>query len=432
MYSNVLSAWALLLWLASSSSAWAAPLNLKNAVDYALRHSPNIDSAQRNALISTLERKNALAAFFPTLDLDSSHGITRTHPISDPEIWTSKFSVNLAQTLYDNGQNFTRYKTANLLEQEQAIQLLQIRDKLILDIAREFYQYALATKVLEIQQEQYNLLQKQYELVEGSYKQGLKTRKDYLRFKTQVNRADIDLVNAKNTVTKSKQELMRLLGVPLDSNENFSFLPDESIPKQKNPLDLPLASHRETRIAELQKEMQKLKEAQAHRRLWPELYLTAGGSYGSNEYLGTGTKIEDKDILSWNAVVGIKYNFLDWGTRSRQAEAEAQRTAIQSNETDSRLQALRQELSRLSLDFRQLSQNFRLGTELLSLEKKNLELITNEYRQGKVQYLDYITSLKDFANARIGYYTSLFDLKKGILAQKYHQGTIYDAILEQE
>lgn len=410
-------------------SSWAAPLSLRDAAIYALQHSPAFDSAQRETLIAELTRKNAGSAFLPSLDLSAAHGWRGSSPRTDSGPWSSSVSLALTENLYDNGQSITNYRSSKLAEEISRLQLQQNRDRLLLEIASAYYQYSIAVKGLEIQEEQHQILKKQYQLVEAGYRQGIKTRKDYLRFKTQVNRADIDLVNARDGVLQSAQGLKRLMGIPLASGETPAFTIEESKPPKSRPEKIRLESHRDFRIAELQNENVRLQERQVKRRLWPELSLTGGANWGSSEYLGTGRSISENDSLSWNAVLSLRYNFLDWGTRSREARIAGERTEIQLNSSTAALQALRQELESLELNIRQLTENFRLGEELLSLEQTNLDLITQEYRQGKVQYLDYITSVRDFASARSGYYNSLFNLKKGLLTQKFHQGAIYEAIV---
>lgn len=418
----------LLLCLLPGPARAAAPLTLPQAVAYGLEHSPTLNSSQRETLIAEMNRKNSVAAFLPKLDLTANHGLRGANPENNPNKWSSSLSVDLTENLYDNGQSFTNLRTSRLAEEISRIQLLQSRDQLLLDIASQFYNHNLAVRTLEVQREQHSILRKQYEMVESGYRQGLKTRKDYLRFKTQLNRADIDLVNSQDSVTKAEQELKRLMGVPLNSPEQPVFAIDESAPPRDAPAELRVDENREYRIAQLQNESQRLQEEQTRRRLWPELYLSGGANYGSSSYLNSGRSVRDNDSTSWNAVLSLRYNFLDWGTRRREAAIAGERTAITENANTSRLLSLRQELERLRLDIRQLRENFRLGTELLELEKGNLALIDSEYRQGKVSYLDYITSVKDFASARIGYYSSLYGLKRGLLTQHFHRGTLYETI----
>jgi len=417
------------LLLTAASSASAAPLTLNDAASYAVRHSPALDSSQRQALIAEDERLNARSAFLPSVDFSSAHGLERTYPkakVTEP--WASNFSLNLAETLYDNGESITRHRIATLQEDIARENLLRDRDRLLYEVAAAFFQYSLARKSLEIQQEQHAVLKLQVELVKESYRHGVKARKDYLRFQTQLNRSDIDLLGARTTLQKAELALRRLLGVPLSSTEPLEFLVDESRPPPVRPADTKLASHRDFRLAELQRRVSDLSSELVRRKLWPELGLKATATYGSSDYLFTGVPPHESDRLTWNALITLNYNILDWGVRRRNVEIAANRAAVRSNELEAELLLLREEIEKLQVDIRKQQEGFALSDDLLKLERANLQLITNEYREGKVQYLDYINSLQNFADAKSTYYTSLYDLKRGILARRYHEGTLYEAL----
>lgn len=419
----------LIFLLMNFNSASAAPLSLRDAANYAVENSPSLNSSQRQALIAEEERKNARSAFLPTLDLSSAHGLQRNYPkASVHEPWTSSFSLNLAETLYDNGESITRYRIASLQEEISHQTLLRDRDRLLLEVATAFYQLGLAEKQLEIQKEQHAVLKLQVELVKDSYRQGVKSRKDYLRFQTQLNRSDIDLLNARTSLQKADLALRRLLGVPLDSNERLEFAVDEIRPTIPRSSDFRFDGHRDARLAELHRRVSDLNTGLARRKLWPEIGLTSSVTYGSSDYMFTSIPPHESDKLSWNALVTIKYNFLDWGVRRRNSEIAAHRASIRSNELEGELLTLKEQLDTLQVDLRKLQESFHLSEDLFKLERANLALITNEYRQGKVQYLDYINSLQNFANAKSTYYNSLFDLKRGILARRYHEGTIHEAL----
>lgn len=378
-------------------------------------------------------RKNAVAAFLPTLDFTSAHGLQRSYPKTDPnEPWASSFSFTLAETLYDNGESITKHRIASIQEELSRLQLERERDRLLLAVASAFFQRMQAQKNLETQQEQNGILKKQVELVRDSYRQGVKTRKDYLRFQTQLNRADIDLLRAKDGVLKADQELKKILGVPLDSDERLEFAMDDKRAGRIAPASFVPEKHRDYKVAELQRRVSGLNTQLASRKLWPEVGLALNGTYGSSGYVGPGKSVRsvyERDSSSWSAFLTLKYNIFDFGLRRRNAEIAAETAAVQSNDLESQLLDLRSEVSQLQSDLRQLQESFRISEELLKLEQGNLALISSEYRQGKVQYLDYITSLQNVASARSSYYSALYELRKGELSQKYHEGKIYEAIL---
>ena len=152
-------------------------------------------------------------------------------------------------------------------------------------------------------------------------------------------------------------------------------------------------------------------------------------THGSSNYLFTGVPEWVNRSTSWNALLTLSYNFFDFGTRRRNAEIAAEQASVQANMLTSGLLDLHRDIEKLQLDLRRLAETYRLSEELFKLERSNLMLITNEYRQGKVQYLDYITQLQNFASAKTTYYSSLYELRKGQLAERYHEGSLYEAIL---
>jgi outer membrane protein TolC len=183
------------------------------------------------------------------------------------------------------------------------------------------------------------------------------------------------------------------------------------------------------RIAELRKEQNRLNAELTRRKLWPELTLSTGAVYGSSDYLGTGLSPSENDKVTWNAMVTLNFNFLDWGVRRRNSQVANERVMIQENQIENEIFSLRTEIQNLENEIEQLQRNFKLAEELLELERTNLELISREYRQGSVQYLDYVTGLTNFSDAQTRYYTSLYELKQALLARDYHQGRIHASIL---
>ncbi|OFZ15736.1 MAG: hypothetical protein A2Z20_05225 [Bdellovibrionales bacterium RBG_16_40_8] len=410
----------------------AAPtsLTLKQAIEYAIQHSHTLNSASHEVFIADFEKENAKSRFLPSLDLTAKHGIEDSSPSTRVTPWASELSLGLTETLYDNGNNITQYQISKLKKAQTEISYRKEKDLLCRDVGLEFLQYSLTTKLLKIQKDQYGLIKKQYESISGQYHQGMKTRKDFLRFKTQVSRSDIDLVTARNVVEKSKRELKRLLAVPIESTDELDFVPDEEkFDAGKLPKNAPsLEQHYDFRIAILKKEVNELEASLVRKKYWPEVSLTTGINYGSSNYIDTGSSVEDNDQVGWNALITLKYNLLDWGIRRRDSEIAAQRKAIQGNELDNNLLSVRSEVERLMLDLKQLSENFKLSDELLALEQNNLKLLEQEYRNGKVQYLDLITGLKDLADAKIKYFTAFYDLKRALLTYWYHEGKLYESI----
>jgi outer membrane protein TolC len=423
----------LALILLLSTSAWAAPqkLTLEQAVIFAVERSPRLNSILRETTISRYERKNVLAAFLPSLDLNINHGWRGSSPRSFDNPWTSDFSLDLTENLYDNGRNITQYRISRLKEDQANQTFLLERDKLSRDVAQEFLRFSQSAKNLEVQEEQLKVLRKQFELISSGFRQGWKPQRDYLRFKAQVSRTEIQIVSAQNALEKAKERLKNVLAVDFQGQVPVDFQPVEDKPLAVNIPEQPptITDNRSYQISQLQKQVSALESDLVHRKIWPELNLSTGAAYKTSNYIGPDARgFRENDHIEWNALLNLKFNLLDWGTRSRDAAIATERSLIQDNEINGRLLDLREELNNLVLDLHEKQKNYELNKELLQLENRNLQNLTQDYREGKVTYLDYIGGLDSVSSARLAYYSTFFDLQQGIYSYLFHQGTVYEAI----
>lgn len=406
--------------------------DLKKSISYSIENSPEFDTLKRKLNISELDEKSAEARLLPSIDLTATHGILDSSPRTTTSPWSSELSLGLTESLYDNGISRTNSRIATLNKKQAELNFDDQKNKISLDVVTQFLQYSLNTKLLEIQEKQFKLVSKQYDMISRDYYQGIKTKKDYLRFKTQVSRNEIDLLNAKNTVEKSKQELQRLIGISVNSNSEIDFIPIsfDSIRNEIPEASLNIENHLQYKAVKIQKEANQLSADLISRKNLPECFLSTGISYGSSSYIGTGQTFSDNARTSWNALLTVKYNFFDWGIRSRDKEVALQKNIIQSNELDSNMLLLRSSLNQLQINAKQTQKNFELAKELLSLEKSNIDFIEREYRNGKVQYLDLITGLNNLSDAQIKFYSAVSDLQSVKYALLYHQGKLYEELLK--
>ena len=403
--------------------------DLKKAIEYAVEHAPAIDVARLEVQIQERSRKNALARFFPSLDFTARSGLNNSPSLTSlPDQTYGTATLGVTENLYDNGQSFWNFSLARLQETRAEIEFEKVRSRLTLDVAHEFYTYSLNTRLTEIRGKQVTLLQTQLRTVESQYRQGMRTRRDYLRFKTQYQRAEIALISAENAQKTSETELMRILGAPPEvitegGTSTFPFLPIEE--KRKRP-PLPEAlpkidAHFEARIARVSTEINEVQVGLARRKWLPNLTLqgNAGWSPGS---------FQPNPGFSWDVGVQLTYNLWDWGILRREwKQAELKRG--QGN--DGLRQSVQQagsDIQKLMLDFARIRKNFDLSLELLELEEESYESLNSEYRLGRAAYLDLITALDSLFNARTTYANSYFSVLESLAKYHYHQGDLYEAL----
>ena len=413
-------------------------MNLPAALHFALEHAPSFDSARRNATIGALESKNAIAKLMPSADFTTTDGLQNQSPNALNTPWTSQLNLSLSENIYDNGESWTKHHIADTNREVQALSYLKAREQLAFDVAKEFYNYSLNSKLIEVTRQQYTTLQRQFASLSAQYRAGLKPQKDFLRFKAQVQRSEINLLTAENNVRTSRIELQRLLGIDvLDPAETNQPAPDftpiepggiEQVPKVAPPYHATF----DFRIAELQRQIDQATENLTKRKVWPELYATSTVSYQYSNFLNIGTDGggPSSNLWTWNALLTLKYNIWDFGTRRRDADIAEHQREISNNKVRDGLLKVQSEMEKVMRQLEKGEADYRLARELLKLSIESFNFIDEEYRRGKVSYLDITNSLDELLDAKTRFYTAYFGLLQAIAGYRYYEGKLYESLAE--
>lgn len=422
--------------LSSVSSASAVPsaqkVSFKEAIRIAIDKSPSLSTSRIEMDLRGYEYSNSFASFLPSLDILTTHGLRGSRPSIYSNNYGSELNLKLTENLYDNGISFTKLQSAKIQKDIADLNFRNERDKIALSVGTEYMRYSLAKSLAEVQEQQFNIINRQYKAVSNQYRQGVKTRRDYLRFKTELRRAEIDLQTSQTTVEKSRVELMRLLGFEMGrQTEPFDFVPIDiqldsvaAIPAAGPEL----SQHFQYRIADLQKKVYENDVYIVKRAYGPELFLTAGATYHTGDDLGNDIGLTENETTSWDALLTLKFNLWDWGARRRNISIAEVRKTQAENAITAGLNSFSSDNKRLMLDLQQSSKNFSIARELLDLETANYISLDSEYRNGRVSYLDIIVALRDLLSAKIQMYTSYYDLRGQLLKYRYHEGKLYESI----
>lgn len=410
----------------------AETFDLKKTIALAIENSPDFNSNKRKLEIAALQEKTAAARMLPSLDLSATHGIQDASPRTGNGPWASNFSLGLTDKLYDNGVMNTTLQVYRLTKTQAELNFKDQQNQLSLNVAAQFLVYSLNTKLVDIQDKQYHLVNKQYEMISRDFYQGIKTKKDYLRFKTQVSRTEIALVAAKNALEQARQELRRLIGVGVKSDRQIEFVPLslEAVANDMAQPSLQVQEHLQYRAAQIQKQIEELNADIVARKVYPEWNVSSAVTWGSQNYLGTNQSVTDNAQWNWNALVTVTYNFFDFGIRSRDREVALQQKYINDNTIDASMLTLNSQLKQFENNVKTIQKTFTLSKELLAMEKVNFEFIEREYRGGKVQYLDLINGLTDLTSAETTFFQAASDLATAKFTLLYHQGKLYEELIK--
>jgi outer membrane protein len=418
----------LILFLALSAcvAASAIEMSLKEAVDYAVSHSPGLGTAQTQADISELQRKIVLTQFFPSVDFSATHGFEHNIPaLTTTDPLYSSVGLTAKETLYDNGISILQYGQSKVNRDYAFLNADRSRDQLSLAVSNDFYAFSLAQQNRDISAEQLKALEKQFLAVSDMYQQGFKTRADFLRLKTQVQRGKIDLIAAETALTNSVIELRKSVA---SSRRDADLLQFTAIDPQDVPIDVPSTDVEpektyEYRLAEIQAKSTAVNIDIAKRNYYPQVNLSGGGAWSYAGYIGTPGPAAGN--TGWNLLLSVNYNIFDWGLRRNQVELSEAQQLVQENSVVTARITSKAALDTIMQNLKQLKSDYDLSKELLQLEKENYALIKQNYTEGKVQYLDLISSLEDLFSAKQAFVSAAFGLAQNVAQYRYYEGTLY-------
>lgn len=405
-------------------------LDLKKAVQFAVERSPSLEAIRREVTITDMQKKNSLSVMLPQLDLSSRHGLSDRDPSLGLNRHVSEFGLGVTETLYDNGISLLNYDSSKINRRIAQLSYENERDRLAYSIASQFLELSLVTRLLEVQKTQYDIIQRQFNSISSQYKQGVKTRRDYLRFKSELRRSEIQLQNAQTRVQNTSADLIKLLASTSEvSSTAFRFEAEpvavatvKSVPKQKPKVE----NHWIFQVAKLRSEIFENEIDIARRNYYPNVDLRGGASYGSNNYWKTGSDFKDNDFTSWNAILTVNFNLWDWGIRNRNIMIAKDRKIQREKTIETELNEFIAANEKLMTNLVLSNNNFVTAQELLTIETEGYAFLESEYRNGRVTYLDLILGLRDLLNAKIQMFTSFYDLRTQLLQYKYHQGSLYE------
>lgn len=407
------------------AEAHSAELGLRGLVDFGLQNSPLFRKAKNDAQISELNLENASSKFLPELNLSSTFGY---QGVDSSKNQLSSLNLTLTQPIYNNGVIYSQHRIAEIEKKKSAIKLRKDRDMLCLKIVKEFNSYSLATKIYDVQEFQFQFVEKQLKSIEGKYKAGEAPRIDYLRSKAQLQRARLSLQAAKNTQKKTLENIRLLIGWksgPLKVrlahfNEN---LPDYS--QADAPL---LTNHFDIKIHQLSKAANEEAISLVRKKYKPELYLSADAAYQVDNILGAESQVAVSDQINYSAILTIKYNIVDWGARRVELSVANLENDSANLSIDSEISQLGAEISILMLDLGQLSKNFKLNKELVDLEEISFKSVQADYYSGKTYFMNFVDAVDSYTLARQSFYDNYYNLHDSIAEYNYHLGEVYEYI----
>jgi len=405
-------------------------LDLETAQRIALKGNPGIVAAQARLEQARARVKQAVAAWWPSLDVTGTAARTRRSDVefelanhlpsvsgqsTDRTFDSSAAGLQATWVLFDGFYRSFKQEQTEFGEKSSAAARRDSQRLLVSAVAEAFLNAQLTQTKVKIAEADKKFYAKQLLDANNRYEVGTGSWGDVLNIKVQLNSARTSSMFGKREYEAAQYGLAALLGVP-DSifpetvhlaELDKDFKPSEDLEKDAQGLiDDALATRPDLRRLSMQVREAEAATGQAKAAFWPRVQL--GGAVNGaqqGDFALTGEDFGDSVSLTaaWNLFSG-------GADRARVFEAEQKRREVAYSRADLRNRVaseVRQDIALLAAAREQV----RLQRESVGLVDQNRELAQSEYEAGSASLVrlneaqrDLSTTYGRLAQALVGYH----------------------------
>jgi outer membrane protein len=396
--------------LPMASTAWAAPLNLKDCLARAAATNQGLRAASYDVGIAQEQIQIAKSGLLPKVDLQAGYQAQLepqavkfgqlVQETQDADFAFLNFTVY--GTLYDFGRTRSREGAARMQRDAAKHAYSGSEQDLFLQVVRAYYGILEAGKLVTAANDEVVQMTSHQQTAQALFEQGVVTRNDLLQAEVRVAASRQKLYSALNGVENGWLLLNYLTGAPAQFRGE---LQEESEPVPVPGLETKPDLSRRGEIAALKDAVAAgdyaVKEAKSY--YYPELFTKLALDYVQND------KVREQGIMS--AVLGIKVNLYDGlATTSRL------RQAVQVRARDE--ERLRDLEARVSLELAMAQNDLKVARARIKVAEKAIQQGVENLRITKDRYQEKVGTATEVVDAqtlltqtRTDYYQSIFDLQ---------------------
>ncbi|MBL0169394.1 MAG: TolC family protein [Gemmatimonadaceae bacterium] len=421
---SVLFAGAVLLAapLGAQADDGARPVTLQEAIDLAMRNAPAAVQAQGLDRTAGAARRQAIAAYVPTLNLTASSGHTQGTTINNfngqltalsGNPWSYGNGLGMNLELFDGGRRWSEISRIRSTAEVADISAISARFDASLQVKQQYYAALAARESEAAARAQLEQAEQQLRASSARVAAGVVTRSDSLRSAIQVGNAQLAVLTAQNDLRVANATLTRVAG----STTTITASPADTLDAQA-----PLPSESELAALLMQGPSVRLAEAnvlvaRAAKRTQRSSYLptlTMGYNYNfsdnSRSFAGrnlllVGGNNASRQTLNFN----ISYQVFNGFTRESQSvQLDVSLRNAEAQARDARL-AARASLTSLLRAVQNAQARTTVQLAAIAAAEEDLRVQQQRYALGVSTLLDLLTSQTTLNQARQSLIQARFD-----------------------
>lgn len=376
-----------------------------------------------NIGINMSYRRTFQSQTFNTADLPDSLILPNQYTSIKPNFYT--FNAGFQYTLFNGFRRSNNYSRAQLNYNSLYDNSMFTRERIEMDIYRNYVQTILNKQILKIRKENYELGKVELDRVKARYEAGLTSINYVYSQEADLGNRELDIVKAENDLKISKTNLLVLMGLNPETEADFST---ESLPKDidtteisgfakeigtfENAVRIALGNRKDVQS------LQKSIEAAEHQisisksSYWPTLSASGGWNW-SNYYL------EDFSKLGYSSI-GLNLSIPVFENFRTNLNIENAKLQLYSRQTDlfNIEQSIRQSLRTAILNLKAAEKQLEITNRSLISAQKNYDFSKERYRVGATNVSDFFIANNLLVTTqinRINTIYSYFVAKKEVL-----------------
>jgi len=404
---------------------------LKNCIQYAIQHNPDIQNAQINEQVTEAQIQNKLADWYPQINFTYN----LQHNFQLP---TFNFNGNLSHSGTYNTSGANLALTQNIFNRDVLLASRTSQDvhlsaaenteaqkiNLAASVSKAFYDLILTEQQLKVTEEDIVRIQQSLKDAYYQYQAGIVDKTDYKRATISLNNAKAQKKFGDENLKAKYAYLKELMGYPDDKTFDLEY--DTTQMENQVLIDTTQTVDYNNRIEIQQLQTQeKLQQYNLQYYKWsflPNVY--AFGNYNLNYLNNKFSKLYSQSYPNSFAGITLALPIFQGGKRLQEIRQAQLQLTQAANDIRSYEHRVNTEYQNAMSAYKSNLYNFYSLKENLSLATEVYDVIQLQYRSGVKAYLDVITAESDLRTAQINYYNALYQVLSSKIDVMKSLGTI--------
>lgn len=401
-----------------------ADFDLDSAIEIALQNNRSIKTAVHGVQKADAAVWQARTAASTKVTANATKTkLDEDYKVTSPLTEQNSANLTLTQPLFLGKADRAGIASARLGRDIAKSSMTLTKQNIIKAVSLAYYNWLYAREVEKVGQQDLELAQAHYDLVNKRYQAEQTSKYELLRADVKLASNKSTYISEKNDSLTARLELLKLLALPMDTELETSAALEivEIHPDVLDDLEKAVDVREDMKIAKAQQKIARQSLVAARANGLPSVVVNA--QYGSQKPMAAHGKQNESDDY-WNASVALSMPIFDASlTRAKIKDAHAGIKDAENNYEEAK--------EKTELEVYQSALNLQTAIEILASQKENLKQAEETLRLAKVRYenglftqIDLFDAENAWSNAKLVYLKAIFNHHSARLAYQLAVGKL--------